>query len=182
MITLQGSVQRTYIFPAERQAVFAYYGDLSRVLVLLDYVSIVESLAERRYRLAYQATELGLYKVRLLCDVQAELDPRDHALRIRPLDGGNPVRPKVGTHSLEAMAYYSSDSLFREMGERTRVEYRLALKAFIPKPFGLNLVPDTLLEQIANNILRRRIHEISDTFIERSIEAFILEQFVVEGG
>lgn len=172
MITLQGSAQRTYVFPADRQAVFAYYADLNRVLPLLDYVSIAEQLAERHYRLAYQATELGLYKVCLICDVKASLDVEHHTIRVRPLESRSPVQPKVGTHSLEAMAYYSSDSVFRDLGERTRVEYRLALKAFIPKPFGLSLVPDALLEQIANNIVRRRIYEITDAFVQRSIEAF----------
>ncbi len=172
MITLQGSAQRTYVFPADRPTAYAFYADLSRVLTLLDYISIADRFSEKEYRLAYQATELGLYHVSLTCDIKAGFDRSNHAIRVRPFESKNPIQPSVGTHSLEAMAYYSSDSIFRDLGERTRVEYRLALKAIIPKPFGLSLVPDALLEQIANNIVRRRIYEITDAFVQRSIEAF----------
>ncbi len=65
MITLQGSAQRTYVFPADRPTAYAFYADLSRVLTLLDYISIADRFSEKEYRLAYQATELGLYHVSL---------------------------------------------------------------------------------------------------------------------
>ena len=48
----------------------------------------------------------------------------------------------------------------------------LELKAALPKPLGLSLVPDAVMNQITHSIADWRIHEIAGGFIDRSIAAY----------
>jgi hypothetical protein len=172
MIDVAGSTHRSYVFPADRPAAFAYYGDFRNVISNLPLISMVKPFGNERYRLVYRSMELGLYRVRIYCDLEARFDEKKHILHVAPLTGHPPVKSRVTINSLTAQGMYTSESAFRAAGDHTRVDYHLVLKARLPRPLGLKLIPDGILERIAHNITMWRIHEIADGFIERSIREF----------
>ncbi len=171
MIRLAGSTRRSFIFPADLPTTWAFYGDLARLTDYLPHIHLVKTFGPQQFRLMYHTIELGVYRVRIYCDMQARLETKTHTLRVVPLDEHPPIAASATVNSLTAQGLYTSRSVFRAEGRQTRVDYSLELKATLPKPLGLNFMPDGVLERIARNITRWRIQEIADGFVNRSIEA-----------
>jgi hypothetical protein len=172
MITIAGSVHRSFIFPANFQTAFAYYSDFRRTLSFLDHISVTRQYAEDEYRMLYSATELGIYRVRIICDMKAEIDRRQGYLRVHPLEGIPPIQSKAGLYFLSGQGYYNSESIFNPDGDKTKIEYKLRLHARVPIPIGLRFMPIGVINEIARNITQWRITEIAEGFIERSLRAF----------
>lgn len=172
MITVAGAVHRSFIFPASRPAAFSYYSNAQRTLSILPHISIVQQYSQNRFRVMYHTTELGIYQVRLMCDIQVEADYKDWTLRIHPLEADGPVTGEAGLYSLTAQAFYTSESVFIEAGETTEVDYRLDLWAELPAPIGVRLMPERVLDGIARSITEWRMDEIAGGFIERSIRLY----------
>jgi len=172
MITVAGSANRSFIFPADLPTAYAYYTDLSRILSYLPHIYIVRTYDDDQLRMCYNTVELGTYKIKIFCDLQADLDAERRALRVRPLAGVSPVKARSGLRSTTAAGHFVSESLFFEEGNQTRIDYRLELRAKLPTPMGLRFVPGTVINGIASSITNRRIKDIADGFIERSIDAF----------
>ena len=171
MIRVAGSVHRSFVFPAELPLTYAYYADIGRVLSYLPHICLVRTYGPDQLRLLYHSTELGLYRIRIFADVQTLLED-GHVLRVRSLDGQPPVEPEAGAQSATAQGYFRSRSTFHSAGNRTRVEYKLQLRADLPTPLGLRIMPGLVVRSIARSITNMRIHEIVDGFIDRSIDAF----------
>jgi hypothetical protein len=172
MIRVAGSTRRSFAFPAELPIAFAFYSDLSRVLNYLPHIFLVQAYDYDQFRMLYSTTELGMYHIRIFCDLQAQLDEEERVLLIKPLDASPPVRAKAGFKSATAQGYYYSESVFHATGDETVIDYRLQLRAALPTPLGLRFMPGAVINRIAHNITRWRIREIVDGFIERSIDAF----------
>ena len=181
MIKIAGSVHRSFIFPADLPTAFAFYGDMSRSLHYPPHISLLHRYDEHTYRMLYSTTELGIYRVRVICDLQVQLDRAGRALRIRSLDPVTPVKSEAGMYSLSGYGQFESESLFTEedldaenlpAGQHTCIEYRLKLSAGLPVPLGLRLVPVRVIQGIANSIVDWRMAETAEGFIERSIQAF----------
>ncbi len=172
MIEISGSVRKSFIFPAELPLTFAYYSDLGRVLTYLPHISLVRAYSYNRFRVLYATTELSTYRIRIFCDLQADVDTRERALLIRPFDIVPPVKAQAGLRSATAQGYYTSRSVFSPYGDQTRIEYDLQLYAHLPTPLGLRFMPTGVVNRLAQNITRWRIREIAEGFIERSIDAF----------
>ena len=172
MITVSGSVKRSFIFPDRRPAAFDYYSQARRILGILPHISITDQYSENAYRLAYQTTELGIYRVRLVCDIQVEPDRKDWVLRIRPLKGKPEVTSQVGVYSLQTQAAYTSDSVFKSARGKTQIDYSLQINAQLPTPFGVRFMPSAVLNGIARSITEWRIEEVAGGFIDRSIQLY----------
>lgn len=173
MIHISGSAHRSFIFPADLPTAYAYYSDLGYILNFLPQIYITRTYAEQEFRVCYTSTELGAYQVDIFCDLRAELDDEAPALRLGPLNGMTPANAKAGFRSTSASGYFASQSLFfaAPNGE-TRIEYRLELKAQLPTPKALQFMPAVVVDSIAGSITHRRIAEIAEGFIKRSINAF----------
>lgn len=176
MITITGSVHRSFQFPDHPGAAFDYYADIPRTLNMLPHISIVRHYAANQYRMMYSTTELGIYRVRMLCDIQVELDREAWALHIQPMSNPLPVTSEAGIYSLTGPGTFTSQSLFRSTGENTEVEYRFRLSADLPVPFGIRFMPDSVLNGIAGSITQWRIDEIVDGFIQRSVDTYRLSK------
>jgi hypothetical protein len=172
MIKIAGSAKRCFVFPADLQAAYEFYSDFRRTFSFLDHITILHHYGEGEYRMLYSATELGIYRVRVLCDLQAERDYRQGVLRIRPLERIASTRSKVGMYSLSGHGYFNSESLFKPNGNQTNIEYKLRLRARLPIPMGLRFMPRTVINEIARNITQWRINEIAEGFIDRSLRAY----------
>lgn len=172
MISLQGAVHRSFTFPAPLPAACAYFGDFRGVITHLPHIRLVRAYAPDRFRVLYRAVELGVYDVRIYCDLAVAFDQARNVLRVTTADGLTPVKPRATLTSLTAQGAYQSTSRFQAAGDATQVDYRLELRARLPKPFGLGLISDRTVERIAHSIVMRRIEEIADGFIDRSIAAY----------
>jgi hypothetical protein len=172
MIHIRGNVQRAFTFPADLAATRAYLSDFRRLLTLLPHIRLVKAYGTNRFRVLYHTVELGVYAVRIYCDLHAGFVDGKHILRVSPNTDFAPVPARVTLTSLTAQGNYQSDSIFHAHGSQTKVDYHIRLGATLPKPLGLDLMPDRVVEQIARNIVTWRMSEIADGFVERAIHDY----------
>lgn len=172
MIEVVGTTQLSFMFPADRITAYAYYLDMGRVVRSLPHIQFISAGLENSYRLAYDTIELGAYHIRIICDVQAETDDTAQVLRFLPVEHDPQITDKASFNSATARGYYYSASHFFDEGEQTRIEYQLDLKAALPTPLALRVVPGKVLNKISYNITNWRIKEIAGGFIEDSITRF----------
>jgi hypothetical protein len=176
MITITGFTQRSFLFPADLATAFEYYNNIRRTFSFLSHIYLIHNYSELQYRLAYSATELGIYHVQLICDIRTEADRENWVLRIIPLEGMPPVVTEVGVNSLSSQGYYASESIFSPAGDQTEIDYTLKIIAHLPIPYGARLIPASVLDKVANNITGWRIEEIAEGFIERSVQFYLAQQ------
>lgn len=172
MIKIEGAINRTFIFPAELPLAFAYYSDLGRLLPYLPHISLVRAYSYNQFRVLYSTTELGTYHIRVFCDVQARLEGANKMLHITPLDAEPPVKTKAEAKTTTTQGHFSSRCAFHDLGNETKIEYSLQLRAHLPPPRSMRFMPGAMVNRIADNIAERRVREIIEGFIERSIAAF----------
>jgi len=172
MIKVAGSIQRSFTFPAELPVAFAYYADLGRILTYLPHIFLVQAYRRDRFRLLFSTTELGIYHIRIFCDLQAHVNENDRTLYVKPLIVDPPVEATAGVNSVTAQGIYASKSVFHPAQGETLIEYDLRLRADLLTPLGLRFMPSYVVNRITQNITQWRMHEIADGFIERSIDAF----------
>jgi hypothetical protein len=172
MIKISGSVHRSFTFPADLETAFNYYCDMNRTLNFLPHITILQRYADGQYRMLFSTTELGIYRVRVVCDMQAIEDRKNWVLRIVPFDQVRSIQSEAGMYSLTGQGYYTSKSTFKSISDQTEIEYALDLDAQLPLPLGLRFMPGSVVNSIARNITRWRIHETAEGFIERSMRAF----------
>ncbi|HRQ37079.1 MAG TPA: hypothetical protein PLD25_04090 [Chloroflexota bacterium] len=168
MITISGRAQITFTLPTAVTTAFHFYQDIHRILPYLPRIQLVQVHGAQHLRLCYLSRELNAYDVAIYCDVQTEVDPANYIIRLTPWEAGLPVKAKSTFHGTEAYGRYSSTSIFYADGDRTRLEYALELSAELPKPWATKLVPDSIMDGIANSITNHRIHEIASGFIMKS--------------
>lgn len=168
MIRINGSIRRSFIFPAALPVALSYYANTDHILYLIPHIFFVQKYGQGQYRMLYHTTELAIYRVKIYCDLQASVD--GNVLKFRPLLGHEPVQSIAGFDHLTAQGEYASDSVFEPLSDtQTRITYTLYLKAELPTPLGLGLVPGPVMNGIANGITGRRMREIAQGFIERSL-------------
>jgi hypothetical protein len=172
MITITGTTQQVFGFPADTGTASSFYRDFSHILRYLPHIYLVKAYGPDQFRVMYHTMELSVYRVRIYCDLQVRYDEADQTLHVMPLLNKPPVKSEATVHSLTAQGYFTSQSIFRPHGDHSTVDYRLSLEARLPKPFGLMFMPDRVIDQIASNITDWRIHEIAGGFIKRSVQAY----------
>ncbi|MGB8645378.1 MAG: DUF1997 domain-containing protein [Anaerolineae bacterium] len=165
MIDIAVSVRRTFVFPAALPATMAYLADFRQVLSYLPHLRLVKVHAANQYRILYQATQAGVYRISFYCDLQVHLDAANRILSVTPLAGIPPVSSRVTLNSLAGQGYYSSQSAFEPAGDHTRVDYVVEIKARIPKRLQLRLVPDRVFKDLAQELVRQRLEEMTEEFI-----------------
>jgi Polyketide cyclase / dehydrase and lipid transport len=170
MISIAGAARRSYTFPAPLDAAFAFNADLDRMLGLLPHIAVVGAPSPSTRRLCYAATESRLYRVRIHCTVVTEIDAGARRIRITPT--ADPARAQAGFRSMSGRGRYDSTIRFHPQGDATRIDYELELGAELPVAGSLRLIPTAMLDASAERIFRRRLDEILDGFVQRSIAAY----------
>jgi hypothetical protein len=171
-IKIDGSTRRSFIFPAAVDQAFAYYSDLNQTFACLPHILIVKKYSATSYRLLYNTTELGVFRVRIFCDLEAFVDRHNRILSFQPMKGSIPIESTFDLHSLQAQGSYSSQSRFNPVGKQTRVDYVLHIEASLPTPLAAYTIPSSMRNSLASSITTWRIREIADGFIERSIKKY----------
>ena len=171
-LTVAASVRRSYMFPAKRAPAFAWHCDIDRLLGLLPHVSVVRKDGDAAYRLVYSAREAGLYRVTIHCDVRIVSDPDRGIVRVVTERRRGAERTQAGWYSMSGSGRFEETIAFADAGAQTRIECSICLRATLPVALSLRLVPRARLDAAADRIFRRRLDEIMDTFVERSIMAY----------
>jgi hypothetical protein len=177
MISISGHVQRLFDFPASPESAFSFFQNFRRVIDMLPKIEFVtwHPFQQNRNacRVCYHSIEMGLYSVDIFCDLYTEIEPGNHILHVKPLTAGiELVAARTDWYSLTGSGTFSSTSKFIPNQHHTTIDYSLNLQADIPIPPGLRLVPRGVLSGIASSIVRRRIEEIAEGFINRSIQTY----------
>ena len=176
MISVFGSTRRSFVFPSNLPTAYAYYGDLDRILSYLPHIFVLKGYSPNRFRMLYSTTELATYRIRVYADVQATPDKDARVLRVSPLTGLPPVRATAGIRSSTAQGYFSSESIFYDEGDETRIEYSLRLECRLPTPLAMRFIPSKIVDRIAESVTEWRIGEIVDGFVEQSIHEFVRQR------
>jgi len=171
-VEIDGATRRSFVFPAALDTAFAYYSDLDTIFTCLPHISVVEKYSEGGFRLLYSTLELGVYNIRIVCDLEADLDAHTHLLRIYPLKGTDQIESIFGLRSIQTQGYYSSESKFIPSGDFTRIDYSLRIQASLPTPLAALSMPPALRNSIASSITTWRIGEIAEGFVQRSISKY----------
>jgi hypothetical protein len=173
MLIIAGAVTLTHIFPADLETTMMFYDGLDRLAEYLPHIEIVDVQGPGQFRMVYSATEMGGYHIRIYTDVKSELRLSDRQLMIMPTQEYKPIPQRATFNSSVGQGYYASESLFwPEAGNRTRVEFRLELRARLPRPKGLRFMPAAAVKSIVDNMTERRVNEIANGFISNSLAAF----------
>jgi len=175
MIRVRGTVTRVFNFPAPRAAAFAHYAEFHRIFEWLSHVSLHQTLGDNQYLLRYQSVELGVYRISIYCYVQPILDRDAWIIRVTPLNDMPIIPTKTSWGDAQSQGTFASASIFDAQGDTTHITYRLNLTTVMKPPGGLRMVPQSVLEQIAQNITQRRMDQIAGSFIERSIASWVKE-------
>lgn len=172
MITLNGTIQRRFYFPADPLTALIYFSDLSRVTYLLPHITVVETYSSDRVRIRYQTVELGAYTINIYCDLQSTVDVEKQEIVIGPVDGGEEVQQACTLNATTGYGYYSSYAkLFPEDGG-TGIDYHFQFQSRLLRPRGLSMMPKRVVDRIAHSISLGRVEEIAEGFIENAVEAF----------
>jgi hypothetical protein len=173
VISIAGAAARRYTFPAPLDAAFRFHCDLDRMLGLLPHIAVVAAPSPATWRLRYHATEAALFRVRVYCTVEADVDRAGHCLRIRPLDDPAPLR--AGFRWMSGHGRYASTVRFQADGGATRIDYALEISARVATAGALQRLPPALVDARAARRFHARLDEIVDGFVSRSIAAFVGE-------
>jgi hypothetical protein len=172
MISMAGTAERSFLFPAALPEAYAFLGDVRRSFAFLPYISIAAGYSESEFRLHYRALEAGFYWVDIFCDVQVIRQDDPCVLSICSLPGKMPVKSAARWNSMTCQGVYESESLFQQAGAQTRVDFAIRLAADLPLPATLRLVPPALVSTTTHSILQMRIDEIIGKYIDRAIRAY----------
>ena len=170
MINIAVSARRVFTLPAGLATTKAHLRDFRQTLQYLPDLCLVKTYAPNQYRILYSATEAGVYRVDLHSDIQAQFDDAEDILYVTPLQGFPAVASRATLGSLTGQGDYSSRLMLRAAGRHTNARYEVRITAALPKPVGLKLVPNAAVRLLVERVVRRRVQEITDAFIERSIE------------
>jgi hypothetical protein len=169
MIRISSATQQTYLFPARLSAAFDFFTDTGRILNLLPHISVVDCYSPTCYRMLYHTLEMSLYRINIYCDLESFPDPAANLLTFRPCQKGtDAVKAHAGLYTLTGQGLFSSQSRFSEEGEATRIDFSLKLKARLPVPLALRLMPGWMVEGLAAPVVERRIREIAAGFLQRA--------------
>lgn len=172
MIEIAGSIHRSFIFPARRREAFNFFSDFAQAFRYLPHITLENMLSKNRFRLLFATTELGIYRIRVYCGIEATADIQNWSLHFQPDQDSIVTKSSAGLYSLTGSGFYNSVSTFREEGEQTRINYRLTIRASLPVPLGVRFMPEPVIRNITHGITQWRIDEISRGFIERSKEGY----------
>ena len=176
MIEISGSVRRTFTFPARLPEALAYYADFDHTLHYLSHISIVRRFEAGQYRLRYATIELGIYHVRIFCDITTQIDQEGNLIRVLPLLDAPQISLEAGMYALTGQGTFESDSHFSDHGDSTQIDYQLQLDAVLQTPISLRFMPKNLVAEIAQNVTDWRFIETVEGFIERSIFTYQQEK------
>lgn len=169
MLHISVSNHRKFEIACDVATVEKHFSDFERMVEDLPDLKIVRAWGPKQYRIRYKSNTNKVYTVNLISDVQARFDPVSHALLVSPLRGHPSVSAKATLRSLTGQGDYTSRLVFHSKKGGTVVDYDLSIDASIPKPVRLSLVPDSVARILIQAVVKYRVQEIADLFVNRTV-------------
>lgn len=175
MINISGQINRSFVFPAPLESAFYHYRDVEKLMTFLPHISIVDFDKELlQLRTLYSTRELGTYDINILCDLDFVVDEANYSFHVSAVDRLPAIKPHTSLRSTLARGYFTCNSIFSpvEDSDETVVDYHIAIRAKLPTPKGLRLMPGRVVSGIVSGVTNGRMKEIADGFVLNSILAF----------
>ena len=174
MINITGSIKRAFVFPAIPKVALTYYSDISRVAEFLPHITLIHTYAHNQIRMLYETLELGAYTIQIYSDLECSVDWEKMLLQVYPvkIETAPLILPETTMRQATGSGLFAIDSQFYDLGNQTRIEYVIRLKAELERPLGMRLMPKRVVKRIAQSITDERVREIADGFIKASVAAF----------
>lgn len=172
MITLNGTIQRRFYFPADPLTTLIYFSDLSRVTYLLPHITVVETYSTDKVRIRYQTVELGAYTINIFCDLDSVVDIQKMEIVIGPLGGCEQVAQESTLNATTGYGHYTSTAKLFPEDDGTAIDYHFQFKSELLRPRGLRMMPKRVVDRIAQSISLGRVEEIAEGFMENALEAY----------
>ena len=174
MINITGSIKRAFVFPAIPKVALSYYSDISRVAEFLPHITLVHSYGHSQIRMLYETLELGTYTIQIYSDLESSVNWDEMLLKVYPvkIETAAPIQPETSMRHTTGHGLFAIETQFFDLGNQTRIEYSIRLKAELDRPLGMRLMPKRVVNRLAQSITDGRVREIADGFIKESIDAF----------
>ncbi len=174
MLNLEGTITRSFLFPAQIDLTICYYSDLFRMIHLMPYITRIHTYAPNQVRVLYETVELGSYTIRIYTDLESKVLRDDKVIEIYPVElaAAVPVEAKATMRESIGQGLFSLNSCFFDLGHQTRVEYTIKMQSELKRPRGMRLMPKRVVNRIAQGITENRTREIIDGFIKESLDDF----------
>lgn len=172
MITLNGTIQRRFYFPADPLTTLIYFSDLSRVTYHLPHITVIETYSSENVRIRYQTVELGAYTINIICDLAGTVDIENYEININPLAGCEEVQRDATLNATTGYGYYASAAKLFPEDDGTGIDYHFQFKSELLRPRGLRMMPKRVVDRIAQSISLSRVEEIAEGFMENALDAF----------
>jgi hypothetical protein len=174
MIQISGSIQRTFIFPAEVQETLTFFSELVQVAQFMPHISLVHMYAPHQIRVMYETVELGSYTIRIFTDLEGKIDRKAHTISVQPikLDTAVPIHPQATLRETIGQGLFAIQAQLYDLDDRTRIEANLRLQAELEQPRGMNLMPKRVVNRIAQGITDHRMREMADGFIRTALATY----------
>ncbi len=172
MITLNGTIQRKFYFPADPLTTLIYFSVLSRVTYLLPHINVVDTYSDDKVRIRYQTVELGAYTINIFCDLKSTTDVEKQEIIISPLEGCAEVETSATLNATTGYGYYASSARLYAEGDGTGIDYHFQFQSKLPRPRGLRMMPKRVVDRIAHSISLGRVEEIAEGFMQNALDAF----------
>ncbi|HQF70564.1 MAG TPA: hypothetical protein PLH39_04705 [Promineifilum sp.] len=173
MITLNGSIQRHFYFPADPLTTLIYFSELSRVAFLLPHINVIETYTDSQVRIRFQTVELGAYTINIYCDLELTVDVGNNVIYIAPMTDYVPVADEATLNATTGYGFYNSTArLTPAEDDGTNIDYSFQFESKLERPRGLRMMPRRIVDRIAHSISMGRVEEIADGFMVNAAEAF----------
>ena len=172
MITLNGTIQRKFYFPADPLTTLIYFSDLSRVTYLLPHIAVVDAYSSDKVRIRYQTVELGAYTINIFCDLNSTVDLDNMEIVIGPLADCEQIPQEVSLNATTGHGYYASTAKLSPEDDGTAIDYYFQFKSELLRPRGLRMMPKRVVDRIAHSISLGRVKEIAEGFMENALDAY----------
>lgn len=172
MIKIDGSVKLSFLFPADCDTAFAYFGELRRVAAYMPHIELVRANGQGQYRMLFDTTEMGTYNIRIFYDVTLETDPEEYTLCVYPMPMDPPVERSSGFNVTSAPGSFYTEASFAADGSQTRVHFLMRLESEVLPPTSMRFVSGRMANKVARNITEKRLKEIAVGFVQNSLQAF----------
>ncbi len=174
MLNLKGTITRSFLFPAPIDLTICYYSELSRMIHLMPYITLIHTYTPNQVRVLYETVELGSYTIRIYTDLESQVLPDNGGIEIYPVELATavPVIAKATMRESIGQGLFSLSAQFFDLGHQTRIEYTIKMQSELKRPRGMRLMPKRVVNRIARGITENRTREIIDGFIKESLDAF----------
>ena len=174
MITISGSITRTFILPSPPTPALIFFNDITRVIDLIPHISLVHTYSRDEIRTLYESQELGSYTIRIYSDLAIERKWDEKILEVysAKITTAVPVEPSATMRETTGYGIFSILVQLFDLGDQTRIEFTNKLQAQLIRPKGMGLMPKRVINRIAQGIAENRNKEIADGFIKNALETY----------